>query len=372
MISSLSLAQSPSKPGTATVQNHRSQRLQLPPASSRQDSGRNISLRRAGALAEPGSPSPPPVAGAMGRAGRPGTGGAGMQRPRPRRVMQPGSASATHLLRQSPPARARPSTSSSHSGSASRPRTVRGPTSAAGQLMPALTHRPSADLLPSSSGPAAARCRRATACWAACQPLAPGAQLAAGDRKLQRRRHRDEGTGLPLAHHRPQANHSRGPGRSAAPPRSAPAPGGTPGSPPGRRPGRPAAPRRSGAHRRSPRSGAARPAPATAPAKRRCAACLPIRQPLARQLVPQERLQPVLGMARSPGPTSATPAPLGVAGHALVLGVQPPKRRRHHYGLGSLVDPHSLGHSRSIHNPGIPVEPPARPVAEAHRVVFAP
>jgi hypothetical protein len=96
--------------------------------------------------------------------------------------MRPGSASATHLLRQSPPARARPSTSSSHSGSASRPRTVRGPTSAAGQLMPALTHRPSADLPPSSSGPAAARCRRATACWAACQPLVPGAQLAAGDR----------------------------------------------------------------------------------------------------------------------------------------------------------------------------------------------
>jgi hypothetical protein len=152
--------------------------------------------------------------------------------------MRPGSASATHLLRQSPPARARPSTSSSHSGSASRPRTVRGPTAAAGQLMPALTHRPSADLPPSSSGPAAARCRRATACWAACQPLVPGAQLAAGDRKLQRRRHRDEGTGLPLAHHRPQANRSRGPGRSAAPPRSAPAPGGTPRSPPGRRPRR--------------------------------------------------------------------------------------------------------------------------------------
>jgi hypothetical protein len=30
------------------------------------------------------------------------------------------------------------------------------------------------------------------------------------------------------------------------------------------------------------------------------------------------------------------------------------------------------GTSRSIYNPGIPVEPPARPVAEAHRVVFAP
>ena len=30
------------------------------------------------------------------------------------------------------------------------------------------------------------------------------------------------------------------------------------------------------------------------------------------------------------------------------------------------------GTSRSIHNLGIPVEPPARPIAEAHRVVFAP
>jgi hypothetical protein len=70
MISSLSLAQSPSKPGTATVQNHRFQWLQLPPASSRQDPGPKISWRRAGALAEPGSPSPPPIAGAMGRAGR--------------------------------------------------------------------------------------------------------------------------------------------------------------------------------------------------------------------------------------------------------------------------------------------------------------
>jgi hypothetical protein len=44
-ISSLSLAQSPSKPGTATVQNHGSQWLQLPPASSRQESGPKISLR---------------------------------------------------------------------------------------------------------------------------------------------------------------------------------------------------------------------------------------------------------------------------------------------------------------------------------------
>jgi hypothetical protein len=70
MISSLSLAQSPSKPGTATVQKHRFQWLQLPPASSRQDPGPKISWRRAGALAEPGSPSPPAITGAMGRAGR--------------------------------------------------------------------------------------------------------------------------------------------------------------------------------------------------------------------------------------------------------------------------------------------------------------
>ena len=34
---------------------------------------------------------------------------------------------------------------------------------------------------------------------------------------------------------------------------------------------------------------------------------------------------------------------LGVAGHALVLGAQQLWRRCHHYGLGSLVDPHSLG-----------------------------
>jgi hypothetical protein len=70
--SSLSLAQSPSKPGTARVPNHRSRWLQLPRASSRQDSAQKIGLRRAGAAAEPGSRSPPPVAGAMGRTGRAG------------------------------------------------------------------------------------------------------------------------------------------------------------------------------------------------------------------------------------------------------------------------------------------------------------
>jgi hypothetical protein len=54
------------------MQNHRSQWLQLPRASSRQDSGPKISLRRAGALTEPASPSPPPLAGVMGprRSGR--------------------------------------------------------------------------------------------------------------------------------------------------------------------------------------------------------------------------------------------------------------------------------------------------------------
>jgi hypothetical protein len=142
MISSLSLAQSPSKPGTATVQNHRFQWLQLPPASSRQDSGPKISLRRAGALAEParhrhrrsqGSWAAPVGRGPVARACSASKASA-----------RPGSASATHLLRQFPPARRRPSTSSSHSGSTSRPRTVCGP--AVGRW-PALTHRPSADLL---------------------------------------------------------------------------------------------------------------------------------------------------------------------------------------------------------------------------------
>src|SRR5829696_7842356 len=70
----------------------------------------------------------------------------------------------------------------------------------------------------------------------------------------------------------------------------------------------------------------------------------PILQPLARRLVPQERLQPVLGDGLEPPvPGQRTQRRLGVAGHALVLGAQPPKRR-HHHGLGSLVDLHSLGH----------------------------
>lgn len=164
MISSLSLAQSPSKPGTATVQNHRFQWLQLPPASSRQDPGPKISWRRAGALAEPGSPSPPPIAGAMGRAGR--------DRDRQQR---PAGQPRKHRVDQRPPG--------PHHGCA--------PTHCAAR--PATTT--SSQLRPSSSSPAAARCRRATACWAAHQPPAPGAACR-GDRKLQRRRHRDEGTRL--------------------------------------------------------------------------------------------------------------------------------------------------------------------------------
>jgi hypothetical protein len=81
----------------------------------------------------------------MGRAGRAGDRWRGHAMP-PRRARGPARRSATHLLRQSPPARRRPTTSSSHSGSASR-RTVCGPASAAGQLMAALTHRPSGHLL---------------------------------------------------------------------------------------------------------------------------------------------------------------------------------------------------------------------------------
>jgi hypothetical protein len=138
VISSLSLAQPPSKPGTATVQNHRFQWLQLPPASSHQDSGPKISLRRAGALAEPGSPSPPPVAGVIGRAGR---------------------AEDRWRGHAAPPA--------------------------------------------SSAHPAPAR-----------QPPGAGTETKAP---------------ASLAHHRPQANHSRGRAGPAAPPRSTPAPGGTPG-----------------------------------------------------------------------------------------------------------------------------------------------
>jgi hypothetical protein len=44
-----------------------------------------------------------------------------------------------------------------------------------------------------------------------------------------------------------------------------------------------------------------------------------------------------------PVPRQRTQRRLGVAGHALVLGAQQLWRRCHHYGLGSLVDPHSLG-----------------------------
>ena len=170
MISSLSLAQSPSKPGTATVQNHRFQWLQLPPASSRQDPGPKISCRRAGALAEPGSPrhrrSQGPWAAPVGT----GTGSSGL----------PANRGST----------GRPAPAGPHHGCA--------PTHCAAR--PATTT--SSQLRPSSSSPAAARCRRATACWAAHQPPAPGAACR-GDRKLQRRRHRDEGTGLPRPHRPP-------------------------------------------------------------------------------------------------------------------------------------------------------------------------
>jgi hypothetical protein len=220
MISSLSLAQSPSKPGTATVQNHRFQWLQLPPASSRQDPGPKISWRHAGALAEPGSPSPPPIAGAMGRAGR--------DRDRQQR---PASQPRKHRVDQRPPGLT----------TAARPRTA--PLGRRHHLQPA----PPIQLRPGSRQvPAGDRLLgRAPAPGA-------GAQLAAGDRKLQRRRHRDEGTGLPRPSPAPRRTTAAARAGPAAPPRSAPVPGGTPGSPPGRRPGRPAAPRRSGAHGRSP------------------------------------------------------------------------------------------------------------------------
>jgi hypothetical protein len=65
-------------------------------------------------------------------------------------------------------------------------------------------------------------------------------------------------------------------------------------------------------------------------------------QPLARQLMPQERPQPVLGDGlESWSQVSEPSAVSAVAGHALVLGAQPPQRRRHR-GLGSLVHAHSL------------------------------
>ena len=82
-------------------------------------------------------------------------------------------------------------------------------------------------------------------------------------------------------------------------------------------------------------------------------------QPLARQLIPQERLQPVLGDRLEPlVPGQRTQRRLSVAGHTLVLGAQPPKRRRHR-GLGSLVHPHSLGHQ--------PIEPQAKhPGGDVH------
>jgi hypothetical protein len=188
------------------VQNHRFQWLQLPPASSRQDSGPKISLRRAGALAEPGSPSPPPIAGAMGRAGR--------DRDRQQR---PAGQPRKHRVDQRPPGLT----------TAARPRTE--PLGRHHHLQPA----PPIQLRPGSRQvPAGDRLLgRAPAPGA-------GAQLAAGDRKLQRRRHRDEGTGLPRPSPAPRRTTAAARAGRAAPPRSAPAPGGTPGSPPGRRPRR--------------------------------------------------------------------------------------------------------------------------------------
>jgi hypothetical protein len=227
---------------------------------------------------------------------------------------------------------------------------------------------------PSSSGPAAAaRCRRATACWAARQLLAPGAQLAAGDSKLQRRRHRDEGTAS-LAHHRPQANHSRSRAGPAAPPRSAPGPGGTPEALPAAvlRPRRPAAPRWSGSHGRSPCSGQARPAPATAPAKRWWAACLRSVSHLRGSSCDRNACSPCWVMACSPPvqvsePSAASASPAMRSSSA---------RSRPSAATTMVSGPRWIrtvsGTSRSIHNPDIPVEPPARLVAEAHRVGFAP
>jgi hypothetical protein len=81
-------------------------------------------------------------------------------------------------------------------------------------------------------------------------------------------------------------------------------------------------------------------------------------QPLARQLIPQGRLQPVLGDRLEPlVPGQRTQRRLSVvAGHTLVLGAQPPKRLR---GLGSLVHPHSLWHQ--------PIEPQAKhPGGDVH------
>ena len=86
-------------------------------------------------------------------------------------------------------------------------------------------------------------------------------------------------------------------------------------------------------------------------------------QPLARQLIPQERLQPVLGDRLEPLVLGQrTQRRLGIASHALVLGAQPAKRRRHR-GPRSLVHPHSLGH-QPVHKRSSPAETCTRPVTD--------
>jgi hypothetical protein len=338
MISSLSLAQSPSKPGTATVQNHRFQWLQLPPASSRQDPGPKISCRRAGALAEPGSPSPPPIAGAMGRAGRDRN---RQQRP----AGQPRKHRSTSARRASPRLRAHALRRSARHHHLQPAPPI--------QLQPGSRQVPAGDrLLGRAPAPGAGRSlpRR---------PQAPAPPPP-------RRRHRPPSPSP--APRRTTAAARAGP---AAPPWSASAPGGIPGSPPGR-PRRPAAPRRSGAHGRSPCSGAARPAPATAPAKRRCAACLRSVSHLRGSSCHSNACRPCWVMACSPRSQVSEPS----AASASPTMRSPSARSRPSAAATTWSripgGSHSLGHQPIDHNPGIPGEPPARPVAEPHRVVFAP
>jgi hypothetical protein len=154
---------------------------------------------------------------------------------------RPGWARATHLVRQSPagatqaehlrqPQRPEVSavgpippppggTGTGSSGSLVRPPSS-GSTSAQRASPRLRAHSPTrsatttaSHLCPSASGRGAARCRRATAYWAARQPLARQGAARHWRPQLQRRR-REEGTCLPLAHHRPQVNHNGDPGRS--------------------------------------------------------------------------------------------------------------------------------------------------------------
>jgi hypothetical protein len=340
MISSLSLAQSPSKPGTATVQNHRFQWLQQPPASSRQDPSPKISWRRAGALAEPGSPSPPPIAGAMGRAGR--------DRDRQQR---PAGQPRKHRVDQRPPGLT----------TAARPRTAPlgpPPPPPASSAHPAPARQPPGAGGRPPAGPRTSPRRRAQLAAATASSSA-----AATETKAPASRRPSPAPGEPQPR----------PGQVRSSTQSASAPGGTPGSPPGRRPRRPAAPRRSGAHGRSPPSGAARPAPATAPAKRRRATCLRSVSHLRGSSCHSNACSPCWVMACSPPvqvsePSAASASPTMRSSSA---------RSRPSAATTTMVsDPWWIrtvsGTSRSIHNPGIPVEPPARPVAEAHRVGCAP